>query len=152
MSGEAWRTHIVSRPDEAVEIAGKAQLVGVLGIAPEAKADRPAHFVAKAVQASGARVIPIPVYYPDATTILGERVYRKVADVPERPLDVLDVFRRPEDLHLHLDDIIQAKPKVVWLQSGITEPAFEEELARAGIRVVADRCLKVDRAHALSRL
>lgn len=58
-------------------------------------------------------------------------------------IDILDVFRRPEDLPQHLDDILAAKPKAVWLQSGIRNPAFEEQLARAGIRVVADQCLKV---------
>ena len=60
-------------------------------------------------------------------------------------IDILDVFRKPSDLPPHLEDILQAKPKVVWLQSGITNPEFEQQLAEAGMKVVANRCLKVDR-------
>lgn len=59
-------------------------------------------------------------------------------------MDIVDVFRRPQDLAAHLDDILAAKPKAVWLQSGISEPTFEAALAAAGITVVADRCLLVE--------
>ena len=65
-------------------------------------------------------------------------------------IHILDVFRRPQDLPGHLDDILAAKPKVVWLQSGISNPEFEQQLADAGIMVVADRCLKVDHQAAAS--
>lgn len=54
------------------------------------------------------------------------------------------MFRRPQDLAQHLDDIIAARPKVVWLQSGISDAAFESALAAAGVTVVADRCLLVE--------
>lgn len=58
--------------------------------------------------------------------------------------------RKPSDLPPHLDDILAAKPKAVWLQSGITNPEFEQALAAAGIQVVSDRCLMVDHRRAVS--
>lgn len=69
-------------------------------------------------------------------------------------IDILDVFRKPSDLPPHFDDILAAQPAAVWLQSGITNPEFEEQLARAGIKVVSDRCLMVDhrQAVAMSRM
>ena len=77
--------------------------------------------------------------------ILGKPVYRRIGEIP-RPdeLDVVDVFRRPKDLHQHLDDLLAAKPKCVWLQSGIAHREFEEELAMNGIKVVSSRCLLLD--------
>lgn len=63
-------------------------------------------------------------------------------------IDILDVFRKPSDLPPHLEDILAAKPAAVWLQSGITNQAFEEKLAKAGIKVVSDRCLMVDHRQA----
>lgn len=67
-------------------------------------------------------------------------------------IDILDVFRKPSDLPPHLDDILAAKPAAVWLQSGITNPDFEEALAKAGIKVVSDRCLMVDHRASASRM
>jgi uncharacterized protein len=88
-------------------------------------------------------VIPVPVYYPEVTEILGKKVYRKVADVPGE-IDIVDVFRRSEDVPPHVDDILAKKPKAVWLQSGIRNAQAAEKLARAGVKVVQDRCLMVD--------
>jgi hypothetical protein len=68
------------------------------------------------------------------------------------PIDVVDVFRRPQDLPAHLDDILAAKPAAVWLQSGIRNDAFAGELARAGIAVVQDRCLMVEHRRFARRL
>ena len=82
---------------------------------------------------------------PFVKEILGKPVYRRIGEIP-RPdeLDVVDVFRRPKDLHQHLDDLLAAKPKCVWLQSGIAHREFEEELAMNGIKVVSSRCLLLD--------
>ena len=88
-------------------------------------------------------VVPVPVYYPDVTRILGQTVYRRLVDVPGR-IDLVDVFRRPKDLAAHLDDILAARPRAVWLQQGIRDDAFARRLAADGIDVVQDRCLMVD--------
>jgi uncharacterized protein len=87
--------------------------------------------------------VPVPVYYPEVTEILGRKVYRRLADVPGE-LDLVDVFRRPQDLEGHVEDLIAKKPKAVWFQSGIRNDAVARRLAEAGIQVVQDRCLMVD--------
>ena len=89
---------------------------------------------------AGVEIVPVPVYYPDATTILGKPVYRRLIDIPG-DLDLVDVFRRPQDIEQHVGDILAKHPHVVWFQLGIRNDAAAEKLARAGIRVVQDRCM-----------
>ncbi len=131
--------------DEAgiAAVVNASKRIAVLGIKTEAQAGQPSFDVPAYLQGEGLEVIPVPVYYPDVTTILGRPVYRKVADVPGA-LDLVDVFRRPADLMAHLDDLLAAKPKVVWLQLGIRHDEFAKRLVEAGIDVVQDRCLLVD--------
>ncbi len=75
--------------------------------------------------------------------MLGEKTYRTLASIPD-PVDMVNVFRKPEDIPPHLDDIIAAKPQSVWFQLGIRNNEAAEKLARAGIDVVQDRCLMVE--------
>lgn len=117
--------------------------IAVLGIKTEQQAGQPAYTVPEYLQEAGVEIVPVPVYYPDATHILGERVYRKLVDVPGE-VDVVDVFRRSMDIDPHVDDLIAKKPKVVWFQSGIRNDAAAKRLVEAGIDVVQDRCLMVD--------
>jgi predicted CoA-binding protein len=117
--------------------------VAVLGIKPESRAFEPAHYVPAACQRHGLRVVPVPVYYPDVTEILGERVYRSLAEIPG-PIDLVDVFRRPADVPAHLDDLLAKRPRAVWLQSGIRHDGVARALVSAGIDVVQDRCLMVE--------
>jgi uncharacterized protein len=128
-------------------IAKAAKRVAVLGIKTEKQAGQPAFYVPEYLHQAGVEVIPVPVYYPEAKQILGAPVYRRVQDVPGE-IDILDVFRRPSDLHAHLDDVIAKKPKVVWLQSGIEDDDFAHALTAAGIDVVQDRCLMVEHRRA----
>ena len=95
------------------------------------------------LQSAGFQVIPVPVYYPEVTQILGQQVYRRLADIPI-DIDLVDVFRRSEEVTPHVEDILAKKPKAVWLRSGIRNDAAAETLAKAGIKVVQDRCLMVD--------
>ena len=92
---------------------------------------------------TGHEIFPVLVYYPDVTEVFGRKVYRKVAEVPG-PIDMVNVFRRPADVTGHVDDILAAKPKSVWLQQGIRNDEAAEAFARAGIQVVQDRCLMVE--------
>jgi predicted CoA-binding protein len=92
---------------------------------------------------AGVEVVPVPVYFPEATEILQRPVYRKVQDIPGE-IDMVDVFRRPKDIPAHIDDILAKKPKAVWFQLGIRHDEAAETLAKAGILVVQDRCLMVD--------
>jgi hypothetical protein len=77
------------------------------------------------------------------TEIFGETVYRKLSDIPV-DVDMVNVFRRPQDIPPHLDDLLAKKPNSVWMQMGISHDAVAEALAKAGIKVVQDRCLMVD--------
>jgi hypothetical protein len=140
----------VESEDEIAAICRAMRRVAVLGIKPESHGSQPAHYVPRYLQGAGLEVVPVPVYFPDVTTILGAPVYRRLADVPGH-LDVIDVFRRGEDVAAHLDDLLAARPDVVWLQSGIRNDAVAEALAQAGIRVVQDRCLMVEHRRAVAR-
>lgn len=129
--------------DELRALLSDVKRVAVLGIKTEAQSDQPAFYVPSYLASAGVEVVPVPVYYPEATTILGQAVYRSVAAVPGA-VDLVDVFRRPADLMAHLDDLLAAKPRAVWLQSGIRHDAFCDALRAQGIDVVQDRCLMVD--------
>jgi predicted CoA-binding protein len=138
-----WNKNIVTDEAGLRNLLSETKTIAVLGIKTEAQASQPAFYVASYLHSAGLDVIPVPVYYPDATRILGKPVYRKVADIPG-PVDMVNVFRRSEDVPAHIDDILAKKPKYVWLQLGIRNDAAAEKLARAGIKVVQNRCLMVD--------
>jgi predicted CoA-binding protein len=138
-----WKENLLSDDAAIGGLLREAKRVAVLGVKTEAQADQAAFYVAKYVADHGGEVIPVPVYYPEATEILGRKVYRKVADVPGT-VDIVDVFRKPSDIPAHLPDLIAKKPRAVWFQLGIRNDAAAEALARAGIQVVQDRCLMVE--------
>ncbi len=117
--------------------------IAVLGIKTEAQANQPAFSVPEYVQGEGIEVVPVPVYYPEVTQILGEQVYRTISAIPG-DLDLVEVFRRPQDIDRHVDDLIAKKPKAVWFQLGIRNDAAAKRLVEAGIDVVQDRCLLVE--------
>jgi predicted CoA-binding protein len=135
--------NVIDSTEAIGELLAATKRIAVLGIKTEAQADQPAFYVPKYCVDAGFDVVPVPVYYPEATSILGRPVVRRLADVVP-PADMINVFRRSKDLAAHLDDILAAKPKSVWLQQGIKDAAFAEKLASAGIKVVQDRCLLVE--------
>jgi len=137
-----WRTHLLESDEAIAALLARVRSVAVLGIkTPETGA--PAHFVPAYAQRAGLRIHPVPVYYPELTEMLGEPVHRTVTGIGEQ-VDLVDVFRRPQDIPSHLDDLLAAKPRAVWFQSGIRNDAAAEVLARAGIDVVQDRCLMIE--------
>ena len=138
-----WRANLLEADDGIRDLIRSTRRIAVLGIKTEKQADKPAFYVAEYLDSQGVEVIPVPVYFPETTAILGHPVFRRVADVPG-PVDIVDVFRRPADVPAHVDDLLQKKPRAVWLQLGIRNDAAAEALARAGILVVQDRCLMVD--------
>ncbi len=117
--------------------------VVVLGIKPESRASQPAHYVPAYMFKVGYDIVPAPVYYPDVEEILGEPVQRDLRAI-EGPVDIVDVFRRAEDIDAHVDDLIALAPKVVWFQSGIRNDDAARRLSEAGIDVIQDRCILVD--------
>ena len=138
-----WQRNLVVDAPEIGQIVRDCRRIAVLGIKPESRAGAPAFYVPEYMLRQGYDVVPVPVYYPEVTEILGRRVYRSLRDVPG-PIDMVNVFRRPRDIPPHVPDILAAKPRAVWLQLGITHPEAAETLARAGIQVVQDRCLMVE--------
>ena len=138
-----WRENLVTDPAGIAEIIRGTRSIAVLGIKPESHGDQPAHYVASYMLEAGYDVIPVPVYFPDAKEMLGKPVFRKIADIG-RPVDMVNVFRRPADIDQHVDDILAAKPKSVWFQLGIRNDKAAQRFAEAGIKVVQDRCLMVE--------
>ena len=141
-----WKENLISDEAGLKALLADTKTIAVLGIKTEAQSGQPAFYVASYLKSAGFDVIPVPVYYPDVKEILGRPVYRKVADIPQA-VDMVNVFRRSEDVPPHVDDIIAKKPKSVWLQLGIRNDAAAEKLAKAGIKVVQNRCLMVDHRH-----
>jgi predicted CoA-binding protein len=121
----------------------ESRRIAVLGIKPESNSDRPAHYVPRYLADVGYEVIPVPVYYPDVTQILGRPAYRSLSAIPG-PVDIVNVFRRPEHIMQHLPDLLAKRPRAVWMQSGIRHDEAAARLTEAGIVVVQDRCLMVD--------
>ena len=122
---ENWQDNIITSSEGIAQIWRDVKRIAVLGIKTEAQAHQPAFYVPEYLHRAGLDIIPVPVYFPDATHILGKHVYRKLADIPGG-VDMVNVFRRSQDVPPHVDDILAAKPKVVWMQSGIRN----EEAAR----------------------
>ena len=140
-----WRRHLVEDDEGIRRVLEATRRIAVLGIKIE-ESGAPAYFVPEYAQEAGFEIVPVPVYYPEATQILGERVYRTVAAIPGA-IDMVNVFRRPHKIPEHVDDIIAKRPRFVWFQLGIRNDDAAERLARAGIDVVQDRCLMVELQH-----
>ena len=138
-----WKTNLIEDSRGVLELLRETKTIAVLGIKPESHGAQPGHYVPAHMQRSGYDVIPVPVYYPEVTEILGKPVFRSVAAIG-RPIDMVNVFRRPSDIDQHIDDILAAKPKSVWFQLGIRNDAAAQRFAEAGIKVVQDRCLMVE--------
>jgi len=137
----SWQQYLIETDADIDRVLRETRRVAVLGIKTEPH--QAAYFVPAYAQRIGLEIVPVPVYYPELTEILGQPVFRRLADIPG-PVDMVNVFRLPQDVPRHLDDILAKAPRSVWLQSGIRNDRAAEQLARAGIAVVQDRCLKVE--------
>ena len=137
-----WRQHLIETPEGISALLDRTRSIAVLGIKT---GDRPApaYDVPAYAQRAGFQIVPVPVYYPEVTEILGVPVHRTITGIGE-PVDLVNVFRRDRDIPRHLDDLLQARPRAVWFQLGIRHDEVAETLARAGIDVVQDRCLLVE--------
>ena len=128
---------------EMVEIVLKARTVAVEGMQDEKKMDRPAYQIPAMLKERGIKLYPVN---PNIQSSLGEKAYAALRDLPEK-VDILDVFRRPDVIPDLAEEIIalpvEKRPRVVWLQTGITHPEAEAKLEKAGFKVVSDACLGV---------
>lgn len=132
----------LTTPEDVTEVLRGARTIAVLG-AHEDPA-RPAFYVPDYLHAQGYRVIPVNAMLT-GKTLWGERVRASLAEIGE-PVDIVDVFRRPDALPAHLAEILAMKPrpKLVWLQLGIRNDAFSRDVQAAGIDMVQDRCTLAD--------
>ena len=138
-----WKENLINDARGISEMLRDTKTIAVLGIKPESHAGQPAYYVPAHMHDAGYDIIPVPVYFPEITEILGKPVFRTLAAIG-RPIDMVNVFRRPSDIPPHVDDILAAKPKYVWFQLGIRNDEAAQRLAEAGIKVVQDRCLMVE--------
>jgi predicted CoA-binding protein len=112
--------------------------IAVIGISP--KEDRPSYIVASYLKAKGYRIIPVR---PDGEEILGEKVYHSLSEIPkEIGVDVVDIFRRSEEVPPIVEEAIQRGAKMVWMQEGVLHKEAGEKAEKAGLKVVMDRCMK----------
>lgn len=140
---ENWRTNLLTSSKDISSLLSQVRRVAVLGMRSEKNPSLPAFYVPAALAAAGLEIVPVPVYEHGVTQMLDRPVYRRLVDVPGA-IDLVDVFRRSEDIPQHVEDILAKQPKAVWFQSGIRNDTVAETLAQAGIQVVQSRCLMVD--------
>lgn len=138
---DTWRDHLVESPAKIQQILESTHRIAVIGMKPDQT--QPAYYVPEYASQAGYDVVPVPVYYPDLTEIMGKKIYRKLVDIPGE-IDLVDVFRRPKDIPQHIDDILAKTPKTVFFQLGIRNDEAAERLAKAGIDVIQDHCLLVE--------
>jgi hypothetical protein len=132
--------------DETVRrLLERVRRIAVVGLSP--KPHRDSHRVARYLVERGYEIVPV---YPREETILGQKVHRRVQDVPGA-VDLVDVFRRREELPEVIEDVLAARAGALWLQIGCIDEAGARRAREAGLTVVMDRCLMVDHAHLLGR-
>lgn len=138
----SWRTHLVESTPDIMRVLERVKRVAVIGIKPEAVGG-PAFYVPERMQQVGYDIVPVPVYNQEIREILGEPVHRSLSTITPT-VDMVQLFRRPNDVAWHIDEILAHRPHVVWMQLGIRNDAAAEQFARAGIEVIQDRCVKVE--------
>jgi predicted CoA-binding protein len=131
------RDFLVSDPDGIREILSSARTIAVIGLS--SSTTRPSHDVTTYLQSVGYRIVPIN---PNEQEVLGERCYPDLDAVPkEVVIDLVDVFRRPEEVMPHVDETIRrGTVKCIWLQDGVINWDAAERAHAAGLKVVMDDC------------
>ncbi len=115
-----------------------AKTIAIVGLSD--KPDRDSYRVAEYLQRHGYRIIPVN---PVIESVLGEKSYASVTDIPH-PVDVVDIFRKPDAVGPIVEEAIAAGARIVWMQLGVVNEAAAETARRAGLQVVMDRCMKVE--------
>ncbi len=135
---EPWGDRIMLNDEEIKKMLSDTRTVAVVGISP--KEDRPSYRVASYLKSKGYRILPIR---PDGENILGEKVYRTLLEIPkEINIDVVDIFRKSEEVPPIVEEAIQRGARVVWMQEGVIHLDAAAKAEKAGLRVVMDRCMK----------
>lgn len=126
------------KEEEFKNMLSTCKTVAVVGIS--SKEDRPSFMVASYLKSKGYHIIPVR---PDGEEILGEKVYHHLSEVPkEIEIDVVDIFRKSEEVPSIVDEAIQRRVKVVWMQEGILHEEAKTKAEQAGLKVAMNRCIK----------
>lgn len=139
MSGDNWQENILSHDEQQVRaLLADSHTIAVVGM----KADtyKPSYYVPKYMHDQGYEIIPVN---PGLSDIEGLKCYPDLTVLP-KPVDIVQVFRRSQDVPPHAEEALIIKPRIFWMQTGIINVAVAEKLARAGIKVIMDRCMYVD--------
>jgi predicted CoA-binding protein len=131
-------------PEEIKAILRNYHVVAVVGLSP--KPERPSFQVAQYLKKHGYRIVPVN---PGQKEILGEKCYPNLKDIPF-PIEVVDIFRNVEAIPGIVDEAIAVGAKVVWMQQGLAEFDSARKAREAGLKVVMDRCMKIDHAQYLA--
>ena len=127
-------------------ILAKNRTLAVVGLS--AQWYRPSYFAAKYMQDHGYRIIPVNPRYDE---VLGQKCYASLRDIPE-PVDLVDCFRKAEEIPAIAQDAIAIGAKVLWMQLGIENRAAAQRASDAGLDVVMNRCVKIEHARILGGL
>ena len=129
---------IANSRDPITDLLRTSKTIAVVGLSSDPR--RPSHEVAAYLQSAGYKIIPVN---PNESEVLGEKSYARLEDIRE-PIDIVDVFRRPEEVPPIADSAIAIKAKALWLQQGITNAQAATKAHAAGLLVVEDACLLVE--------
>ena len=129
---------IIKEDDDIKELLENSRTIAILGLSP--KPDRESNKVAKYLKDNGYSIIPVR---PGQKEILGQSVYATLDDI-KKDVDIIDVFRNPEQVLPHAHEAIQMQPKVFWMQLGIENHEAASLLVKAGIDVVMNKCIKIE--------
>jgi predicted CoA-binding protein len=124
--------------DKLRRILKGSRTIAVVGLS--AQWHRPSYFAAKYLQEHGYRVIPVNPTYPE---ILGEKSYKRLADIPEK-VDVVDCFRKSSEIPALAEEAIAIGAKVLWMQLGVENAEARARAEAAGLEVVENRCMKIE--------
>ena len=127
-------------------ILRESRTIAVVGLS--ANWFRPSYFAAKYMQDHGYRIIPVNPTYPE---VLGQKCYPSPAAIPE-PVDIIDCFRKPQEMVEIARAAVAIRAKVLWMQLGIANPEAAKIAVDAGLDVVMDRCVKIEHARILGGL
>ena len=121
--------------DQITDMLKNAKTIAVIGLS--ADRTRPSYGVSEYMQSQGYRIIPV---HPTAEKVLGEKVYRSLAEIPEK-IDIVDVFRRPDAVPAIVDEVIALKLPALWLQETVVHEEAAAKARKAGVKVVMDHCI-----------
>ena len=125
----------INSPEAIADILDNARTIAVVGLSSDMS--RPSYSVSAYMQSHGYRIVPVN---PNETEVLGEKAYPSLDQVPEK-VDLVDIFRRSEEVSAHVDEAIRIGARAVWMQEGVIDMQAAARADAAGLQVVVDRCI-----------